>query len=77
MEPENATNKNVTYEITPTAQGLSVSDSGVVTWTEETPANVYVTEVKTEDGGHTATHSLTLTEPEPEPEEPTDPEDGE
>lgn len=66
MEPENATNKNVTYKITPTAEGLSVSDSGVITWTEETPANVYVTEVKTEDGNHIATHSLTLTEPEPE-----------
>lgn len=70
MEPENATNKNVTYEITPTAQGLSVSDSGVVTWAEETPANVYVTEIKTEDGNHTATHSLTLTDPEQDPEEP-------
>lgn len=75
IEPENATNKNVTYNITPSATGLSVSDTGRIEWTEETPANVYVTEVKTEDGGHTATHSLTLTEPEPE--EPTDPEDGE
>lgn len=74
VEPENATNKNVTYKITPTAEGLSVSDSGLITWTEETPANVYVTEVKTEDGNHTATHSLTLTEPEQVPEEP-DPND--
>jgi len=64
VEPENATNKNVTYSITPDAEGLSVSQSGLITWTEETPANVYVTEVKTEDGEHTATHSLTLTEPE-------------
>jgi len=69
IEPENATNKNVTYNITPSATGLSVSDTGRIEWTEDTPANVYVTEVKTEDGGHTATHSLTLTEPEPEESE--------
>lgn len=73
VEPENATNKNVTFTITPSATGLSVSDTGLITWTEDTPANVYVTEVKTEDGGYTATHSLTLTEPE-EPEDLEEPE---
>ena len=74
VEPDNATNKNVTYNITPSATGLTVSDTGRIDWTAETPAGVYVTEVTTEDGNHTANHSLTLTEPEPE--EPTDPEEG-
>lgn len=70
IEPPNATNQNVTFTITPSAPGLSVSDTGLITWTEETPAGVYVTEVKTEDGGFTATHTLTLTEPEEPPEDP-------
>lgn len=73
IEPEDATNKNVTFNIVPSATGLAVSETGRIEWTEETPAGVYVTEVKTEDGDHTATHSLTLTESEPD--EPTDPEE--
>lgn len=76
IQPENATNQNVTFTITPEATGLTVNQNGRIEWTEETPAGEYVTEIRTEDGGHTATHSLTLTEPEPpeDPEEPEDPE---
>lgn len=65
IEPENATNKNVTYSIEPSAEGLSVSDSGLIEWTEYTPPGVYTTTITTEDGGFTATHTLTLNEPEP------------
>lgn len=65
IEPENATNKNVTYSIEPSAEGLSVSDSGLIEWTENTPPGVYTTIITTEDGGYTATHTLTLNEPDP------------
>lgn len=68
IEPENATNKNVTFE-TENVEGLSVSQNGLLTWTENTPAGIYTTTVTTEDGEYTATHTLTLEEPEPEPEE--------
>lgn len=78
VEPTNATNKSVSYAIAPSATGLSVNNSGLISWSAETPAGSYTTTVTTVDGSHTDTHALTLTEPvpEPEPEEPTDPEEG-
>lgn len=74
VSPESATNKNVNYSIEPSTEGLSVSNTGKITWTENTPAGTYTTTVKTEDGEKTDTHVLTLKEP-PEPE--PDPEEGE
>lgn len=74
VEPSNATNKSVTFE-TEDVEGLSVSSSGKLEWTADTPAGTYTTTVTADDGGFTDTHTLTLEEPE-EPEEPTDPEDG-
>lgn len=68
VSPSNATNKSVSYAISPDADGLSVSGSGNITWTESTPAGEYTTTVTTVDGDYTDTHVLTLTEPEPEPE---------
>ena len=58
--PENATNKKVTYEITPETEGLAVSETGNITWTEAVPAGVYTTTGTTEDGKKTAQHTLTL-----------------
>lgn len=72
VEPTNATNKSVSYEID-SADGLAVSENGNITWTDSTPAGKYTTTVKTSDGEETDTHELTLTDPEPEP----DPEEGE
>src|SRR5699024_5856470 len=68
VEPSNATNKMVTFE-TEDVAGLSVSSSGKLEWTADTPAGTYETVVTTEDGGFTDTHTLTLEEQE-EPEEP-------
>ncbi|WP_138090849.1 putative Ig domain-containing protein [Halalkalibacterium halodurans] len=69
IEPTNATNKGVTYSISPTT-GLTVSNSGLIEWTEDVPAGQYTTTVTTDDGGKTDTHTLTLTEPpEPDPED--------
>lgn len=78
IEPSDATNQTVTYSINPSADGLSVSEDGAIAWTESTPAGGYTTTVTTDNGGHTDTHVLTLTEPEsePDPEEPEDPEEG-
>lgn len=76
VEPENATNKDVLYEIEPATDGLTVNTSGLIEWTADVPAGAYTTTAITDDGNHTDTHTLTLTEPE-EPEEPTDPEEGE
>ncbi|MGG4180797.1 putative Ig domain-containing protein [Virgibacillus pantothenticus] len=69
VTPEKATNKNVAYSIAPTTKGLSVSNAGLITWTEETPAGKYTTTVVTKDGNKKDTHELTLTEPVPEPPE--------
>ncbi|WP_246145110.1 phage tail protein [Oceanobacillus sojae] len=79
VSPSNATNKSVSYAISPDADGLSVSGSGNITWTENTPSGTYTTTVTTDDGDYTDTHVLTLTEPEPEPEpDPEEPpEEGE
>jgi uncharacterized protein YjdB len=79
VAPSNATNKSVSYAIAPSATGLSVNNSGLISWSADTPAGEYTTTVTTDDGSHTDTHVLTLTEPEPDepdPEEPTDPEEG-
>ncbi|MCT1904113.1 putative Ig domain-containing protein [Oceanobacillus sojae] len=73
VSPSDATNKAVSYDIGPDAEGLAVSGNGRVSWTEDTPAGEYTTTVTTDDGSHTDTHVLTLTEaeePEPDPEEP-------
>lgn len=79
VSPSNATNKSVSYAISPDADGLAVSGSGNITWAESTPAGTYTTTVTTDDGDYTDTHVLTLTEPEPEPEpDPEEPpEEGE
>ncbi|HBI1607671.1 TPA: phage tail protein [Enterococcus faecalis] len=58
--PENAINKKVTYKITPETEGLAVSETGNITWTETVPAGVYTTTGTTEDGKKTAQHTLTL-----------------
>lgn len=73
VSPSNATNKSVSYAISPDADGLAVSGSGNITWTESTPAGEYTTTVTTDDGEYTDTHVLTLTEPEPDPEPDPDP----
>ena len=75
VEPEHALDKGVTFS-TEDVEGLSVSSSGLLEWTADTPAGTYETTVTTDDGGFTDTHVLTLTELEPEPEpEPEEPED--
>lgn len=66
VSPANATNKNVTYSIAPTTDGLAVSDAGLITWDDAVPAGQYTTTVITVDGNKKDTHVLTLTEPEPE-----------
>lgn len=68
VAPANATNKKVTYSITPATTGLTVNASGVFAWTAAVPAGEYNITVTTEDGNKTATSKLTLSEPEPEPE---------
>lgn len=68
VAPANATNKAVTYAIAPTTSGLSVNNSGLISWDEDVPAGDYTTTATTTDGSHTDTHVLTLTDPEPEPE---------
>ena len=66
VNPDDATNKNVNYEINPKVEGLSVSDNGKIEWTADAPAGEYTTTVTTDDGNYTDTHVLTLTEPDPE-----------
>ena len=61
VSPENATNKAVTYSITPIVEGLAVSTSGNITWTDAVPAGAYTTTVKTVDGSFVDTNVLTLT----------------
>ena len=64
--PEDATNKDVSYEIAPEVEGISVNNSGLIEWTDNTAAGEYTTTVTTIDGSFTDTHVLTLTETDPE-----------
>lgn len=70
VAPANATNKNVSYAIVPTTSGLSVNNSGLISWSDAVQAGTYTTTVTTTDGNKTDTHVLTLIEPEPEPDPP-------
>lgn len=65
IEPSNATNKNVTYESDDEAVA-TVDTNGLVTTIGEGEATITV---KTDDGDHTDTATVNVTEPE-EPEEP-------
>ncbi|MCM3110679.1 putative Ig domain-containing protein [Lederbergia lenta] len=63
VAPSNATNKSVSYAIAPTTSGLSVNNSGLISWSEVVAAGTYTTTVTTADGAKKDTHVLTLTEP--------------
>ncbi|HIB1932497.1 TPA: phage tail protein [Enterococcus faecalis] len=63
VSPDNATNKKVTYTITPETTGLEVSNSGNITWTADVTAGEYITTGTTEDGNFTDSNTLTLTTP--------------
>lgn len=64
VAPTNATNKAVSYAISPTTTGLTVSGSGLIAWTAVVPAGAYTTTVTTSDGSKKDTHVLTLTQPD-------------
>ena len=68
VAPSDATNKKVTYSISPETDGLSVDGSDILKWTADVPAGEYEVTVTTDDGSKTATSTLVLCEPEPEPE---------
>ena len=57
VSPENATNKKVTYSVTPT-DVVSVSETGLVTGLKAGSATITVT---TEDGNHTDSVEITVT----------------
>lgn len=63
VAPANATNKAITYSITPATTGLTVSNTGLINWTAAVPAGTYTTTAKTTDGNKTDTNVLTLTAP--------------
>lgn len=60
IEPSNATNQD--YSI---SSDLDV-DGDTISWDEELEAGEYVTTITSDDGGHTATHTLTIEEVEDE-----------
>lgn len=60
IAPTTATNKAVTYAITPVTTGLTVSTAGLVSWTTAVPAGTYTITVKTTDGNKTDTCVLTI-----------------
>lgn len=68
VSPTTATNKDVTYSVTPQTAGLSVSASGLLKWSDAVPANTYSVKSKSVDGNKEAVSTLTLSEPVPEPE---------
>lgn len=63
VAPTNATNKTVSYAIAPAKSGLTVNNSGLISWTDAVPAAEYTTTVTTADGAKKDTHVLTLTAP--------------
>lgn len=71
VAPENATNKAVTYSVTPNTEGITVDASGVLSWTEVVNVGEYTVTVKTTDGNKTATSTINLSAPEiPDPIDP-------
>lgn len=64
--PENATDKKVTYAVTPVTEGLSVNDSGRVEWTADVASGEYTITATSQDGEKTAQCVLTLSEAEVE-----------
>ena len=64
VEPDNATNKAVSYESDDEAIA-TVNSNGLVTAVSAGKATITV---KTVDGNHTDTATVNVTEPEPEPE---------
>lgn len=63
VTPEDATDQNMTYTIEPETVGLSVSDGGLVEWTEEVPEGEYVTTIESDSADVSVTHTLTLAAP--------------
>jgi hypothetical protein len=54
----------VFFSIEPVTEGLAVSESGLISWTESVPAGTYTTSCITEDGSFADSNTLTLSEPE-------------
>lgn len=64
IEPSDATDQSVTYELVDEGvEGITVDLSGLVTWTEATPAGTYTIKATTTDGSYYATGTLDLVEP--------------
>lgn len=63
VAPTNATNKAVTYSVSPTTTGLAVNASGVLSWSDAVPTGKYTVTATTADGNKTDTSTLVLSEP--------------
>lgn len=64
--PEDATDQDVRFTISPEVEGLNLDDELTLSWTEEVPAGEYTTTIETADGEIQETHVLTLTTSEKE-----------
>lgn len=63
VAPSDATVKDVTFTIAPTKEGVTITNKGLVSWTEATGlAGEYTITAKTKDGNKTDTGKLTLTD---------------
>jgi uncharacterized protein YjdB len=66
VSPSNATDKTVSYIVSPQTSGLTVGSTGKASWSDLVASGDYVIAGKTTDGNFTDTVTLTLTEPEAE-----------
>lgn len=63
VAPVGATNKAVTYTVAPTTEGLTVTNAGLLSWTDAVPDGTYTVTAKTTDQSKTDTSVLTMATP--------------
>jgi hypothetical protein len=59
--PAGATDKSVSYSISPANANLTISSTGLLNGTTSTPIGAYTITVRTDNGAFTATSALTVT----------------
>lgn len=67
--PQDATEKELEYSISPSTDGLGVDDSGMITWSNSVEPGEYVTTVSVKGTEISEQHTLTLEAPEDPDEE--------
>lgn len=64
VSPEDATNQELEYSITPETDGLTVDETGLISWNADVAPGEYITTVKVKGSDIAEENTLTLEAPE-------------